>query len=101
MRLVRSGPGAQVGINTGRASVSPALAAKRAKQDRFMAELHATLDLAAQDNHMKYERPSFTVVTASDDFRRGYDAIFTPQAPRAGDEPVPDSTPPRAGKEAP
>lgn len=76
-----------------------------------MGELHRTFDLAAQDTHVKSERPSFTVVTASKAFRQGYDAIFATsesqnvaranKAPRSGDEPVLDSTPPRAGKEAP
>lgn len=40
-----------------------------------MAALHRSFDLSAQDNHMKYERPSFAVVTASDAFRKGYDDI--------------------------
>ena len=41
-----------------------------------MADLHRTFDLAAKDKTMKYERPSFTVVTASAAFRKGWDQIF-------------------------
>ena len=48
---------------------------KRA-QDRHMAALHRNFDQAAGDVHMKYERPSFTVVTASVAFREGWDRIF-------------------------
>ena len=50
-------------------------AAQRRAQDRLMAERHRAFDLSAQDHHMKYERPQFAVVTASDAFREGYDAI--------------------------
>ena len=53
-------------------------AARRA-QDKVLAGLHHKLDLAAQDNRMKYERPSFSIVTASEAFRAGYDRIFAPQ----------------------
>ncbi len=49
--------------------------AQRAAQDQYLRRLHAGFDLSAQDNHMKYERPSFAVVTASDAFREGYDKI--------------------------
>ena len=46
--------------------------AKRAVQDSARAELHRQFDLSAGDVHMKYERPSFIVVTASEAFRAGY-----------------------------
>jgi hypothetical protein len=49
---------------------------QRVAQDALLAERHRNFDLSAQDNHMKYERPSFAVVTASDAFRAGWDAIF-------------------------
>ena len=52
------------------------LKANRAAQDQILAERHRGFDLSAQDNHMKYERPSFAVVTASDAFRKGWDEIF-------------------------
>ena len=43
-------------------------------------ERHHGFDLSAQDNHMKYERPSFTVVgegskAAIDNYRENYDKI--------------------------
>ena len=50
-------------------------AARRAQQDRLMAERHRAFDLSAQDRHMKYERPQFVVVTASEAYREGYEAI--------------------------
>ena len=40
-----------------------------------MAARHAEFDLSAKDMHMKYERPSFIVVTASEAFRAGYETI--------------------------
>jgi hypothetical protein len=49
--------------------------AQRAAQDNFLRRQQHAFDLSARDNHMKYERPSFAVVTASDAFRTGYDAI--------------------------
>lgn len=49
---------------------------RRAVQDAAVAGLHRTFDLSAQDNHMKYERPSFIVVTASEAYRTGWDKIF-------------------------
>lgn len=54
-------------------------AAQRAAQDRHMATLHRQFDLSAQDTHMKYERPSFAVVTASEAYRDGWDRIFAPK----------------------
>jgi hypothetical protein len=45
-------------------------------QDRQLHQQYAEFDLSAQDNHMKYERPSFIVVTASDAYRTGWDVIF-------------------------
>ena len=49
--------------------------AKRAVQDSVRTELHRQFALQAQDNTMKYERPSFIVVTASEAFRAGYETI--------------------------
>lgn len=51
------------------------LKAQRARQDARDAALHREFDLSAKDNHMKYERAQFAVVTASDAFRVGYDQI--------------------------
>ena len=51
------------------------IAAGRAATDQIMAARHAEFDLSAQDTHMKYERPSFIVVTASEAFRAGYDLV--------------------------
>ena len=57
----------------------------KAGQDHFLARQTAEFDLAAQDVRMKYERPSFVVVTASRAFREGWEQIFgdkaTAQAP--------------------
>ena len=55
--------------------------AGKAAQDQFLRRQAREFDLSAQDIHMKYERPSFAVVTASDAFRAGYDQI------RWSDEP--------------
>lgn len=49
---------------------------RNAAQDQHMAGLHRRFDLEAKDIHMKYERPSFAVVTASKAFREGWDRIF-------------------------
>ena len=62
---------------------------RKAGQDHFLARQTASFDAeAAQQTDkrgnyktMKYERPSFAVVTASDAFRAGYDQI------RWSDEP--------------
>ena len=48
--------------------------------DAVMAERHRGFDLSAQDNHMKYERPSFSVVgegskSANEKYQRGYALI--------------------------
>ena len=59
------------------------LSGRRSRQDRhiasqtarFNAEMAARTDKRGGWKTMKYERPSFTVVTASDAFRKGYDAI--------------------------
>ena len=40
-----------------------------------MTARHRAFDLSAQDRHVKSERPHFAVVTASDAFRAGYEAI--------------------------
>ena len=70
---------------------------RRVKQDRFLAVQQAYCDGSVAENTdkrggwrgMKYARAQFTVVTASDAFRAGYDQIaWTSQAPR------PDSTAP-------
>ena len=62
------------------------LVAKRAAQDREMAQFHAYLDEASKDNRMKFERPSFAVVgegshSSQERYRQGWEAIFgtTPQ----------------------
>lgn len=52
-----------------------AVQARRDAQDRRDAALHRQFDLSAQDQHHKYERFRFSIATASDAFRRGYDAI--------------------------
>ena len=57
---------------------------RKAAQDQHMAGLHSRFDAEAaaarnkrgQHKTMKYERPSFTVVTASEAFREGWDRIF-------------------------
>jgi hypothetical protein len=51
------------------------IAARRRVQDARDAARHRAFDLAAQDNHFKYERAHFAVVTASDAFRAGYEQI--------------------------
>ena len=53
---------------------------QRAVQDVQLSERHAGFDAGAQDNHMKYERPNFTVVgegtkSANDNYRINYDRI--------------------------
>ena len=50
-------------------------AEQRRTQDQIMAHRHRAFDLSSQDTHHKYERPQFVVVTASDAFRAGYEAI--------------------------
>ena len=55
----------------------------KARKDASNAEAyerHHGFNLSAQDNHMKYERPSFTVVgegtkSANDNYRDNYDKI--------------------------
>ena len=57
---------------------------RRMAQDRVMAERHAGFDADVAQNtdkrggwkRMKWERPQFAVVTASDAFREGWDRIF-------------------------
>ena len=58
---------------------------RKASQDAFLRRQTAQLDAetaAGTDKRgnwkgaMKYERPSFTVVTASEAFREGWDRIF-------------------------
>lgn len=56
------------------------LRANRRAQDHVMAERHAGFNLAAQDNTMKYERPSFAVVgegskESSSAYRQNYSLI--------------------------
>ena len=51
------------------------IVAGRAASNADMAARHAQFDLQAKDTRMKYERPSFIVVTASEAFRAGYDHI--------------------------
>lgn len=51
-------------------------AAKRIDQNKRIREFTEQMDLSAQDNHMKYERPQFAVVTATEAYRRGYDQMM-------------------------
>ena len=51
-------------------------ATRKLGQDRFLAQQTAEFDLSAKDNHVKSERPSFIVVTASVAYRRGWEEIF-------------------------
>jgi len=51
-------------------------AERKASQDSFLRRQTHEFDLSAQDTHMKYERPSFIVVTASEAYRRGWDETF-------------------------
>ena len=48
----------------------------RAHQDIANEELHRGFDESAKDNHMKYERSSFIVVTSSEAFRDGWEKAF-------------------------
>lgn len=53
---------------------------QRAHSDAVLAERHRGFDLAAKDNTMKYERPSFSVVgegtkESQDKYRENYDKI--------------------------
>lgn len=57
------------------------IAESRRLTDSRDAALHRQFDLSAQDTHMKYERPSFIVVTASERYRDGWDTIFN-KSPR-------------------
>ncbi len=49
---------------------------QRAVSDAVMKERHKMFDLQAKDNTMKYERPQFAVVTASEAFREGWERTF-------------------------
>ena len=51
------------------------LKAERREKHRGVREFTEQMDLSAQDNHMKYERPQFAVVTATEAYREGYDKI--------------------------
>lgn len=51
-------------------------AARNAAQDSARNALHRQFDLSAQDHHSKSERPSFTVVTASEAYRAGWERMF-------------------------
>ena len=53
---------------------------QRAVQDVQLAETHAGFDESAKDNHMRYERPQFTVTgegtkKAQDAYLEGYQKI--------------------------
>jgi len=50
--------------------------ANKRSQDTLLRAQQAEFDLAVKDNRMKYERPSFVVVTASEAYREGWDKIF-------------------------
>ena len=69
--------------------------AGKAAQDQFLRRQTREFDLSAQDNHMKYERPSFTVVTASKAYREGWEATFGPKPKELDLEPVNQSGPVR------
>ena len=66
---------AYINTKTVRGSGPTDIKEQRAIGDAAMKERHRGFDLSAQDNHMKYERPQFTVVTATDAYREGYDKI--------------------------
>ena len=51
-------------------------ASRKLAQDKILGQQYAEFDRSAQDVHMKYERPSFIVVTASEAYRSGWDKIF-------------------------
>jgi hypothetical protein len=51
-------------------------ATRKLAQDQYLRQQTAEFDLAAGDNRMKYDRPSFIVVTASKLYREGWDRIF-------------------------
>ena len=51
-------------------------AGRKRAQDDSLRSLHRQFDLSAGDTRMKYERPSFAVVTASEEFRAGWDRTF-------------------------
>ena len=76
---------------------------RKAAQDQHMAGLHSRFDAEAaaatdkrgQHKTMKYERPSFVVVTASDAFRDGWEQIFGPKPEKVDSEPSPQSGPVR------
>ena len=70
--------------------------AGKAAQDKFLRRQTREFDLAAQDTRMKYERPSFVVVTSSDAFRAGYDQIrWSDESKELVLEPVNQSGPVR------
>lgn len=54
--------------------------ARREAQNAVMRERHREFDLSAQDQHHKWERPSFVVVTSSEAYRDGWDRIFRSRA---------------------
>lgn len=66
-------------------------AARKGNQDRFLsaqqsyfdADVKANTDKRGGWKRMKYERAEFTVVTASDAFRAGYDQIEWSKGPQA------------------
>lgn len=58
---------------------------RRRAHNKALREFGQTMDLAAQDTRMKYERAHFAVVgegtrSAQDNFRAGWDRIFGGQA---------------------
>ena len=63
-------------------------------QDRFLGQQTRDFDLSAKDNHMKYERPSFVVVTASEAYRDGWDRTFkqSPTDEQSGSKPEGDNS---------
>jgi hypothetical protein len=79
-------------------------AARKGAQDRFLsaqqqhfdADVKANTDKRGGWKRMKYERAEFTVVTASDAFREGYDKINW-KSPQAA-EPVHVTADDKGGK---
>ena len=66
--------------------------ARKAAQDKHLRGLEREFDLSAKDNHMKYERPSFVVVTASEAYRDGWDRTFRNDQPEGALESGPDDS---------
>ena len=70
---------ANINTKTIRGSGPTDVKEQRVISDAVMKERHAGFDLSAQDNHMKYERASFVVVTSSEAYRNGWEETFGTQ----------------------